>query len=146
MEIILEASLLSQNQKNIFPGNEIFSDISKNWWDIPYYNQVVIEKRIMAVDEELRPIAILTSGPISLASIASLETELEMALQSSDIPLPQGMLSWHAMNHELDLSTITHITQRLRALGAVFNAIGDEHVGDDQTSKMYDARENVQSC
>ena len=138
--------VLSRNQKNIFPKNEIFfSDISKNWWDIPYYNQVVNEKRIMAVDEELRPIAILTSGPISLASIASLETELEMALQSSDIPLPQGMLSWHAMNHELDSSTITHIAQRLRRLGAVFNAIGDEHVGDDQTSKMYDARENVQS-
>ena len=139
-------SVLSQTQKNIFPVNEkFFSDLSKNWWDNPYYTQVVNEKRIRAVDGELRPIAILTSGPISLASVASLETELEMALQSSNIPLPQGMLSWHAMNHELDSSTITHIAQRLRALGAGFNAIGDEHVGDDQTSKMYDARENVQS-
>lgn len=138
--------VLSQTQTNIPPENECsFPNPSKNWWKKTYYTQIVNEMRIRAVNGELRPIVILTSGPISLASFESLESELNMALETSNIHLLQGMFSWHAMNHELDPTTIYHIAQRLRKVGANFNAIGDEHVGDDQTSKMYDARANVQS-
>ena len=139
------SKMLNQTQTNIAPEEYPFSNLSMNWWEKTYYTQIVNEMRIMAVNGELRPIVILTSGPISLASIESLELELNMALKTSNTPLPQGMFSWHAMNHELDPPTSYLIAQRLRKLGADFNSIGDEHIGNDQTSKMYDARANVQS-
>ena len=122
-----------------------FSDLLTEWWDRPVYTQLVQEIQRASHKGKLRPIAILTSGPISISSITTFELELKMATEISGVKLAPGLLSWYAMNHELEPSTISHIAQRLRELGASFNAIGDGHVGNDQTSKMYDARANVQS-
>ena len=121
-----------------------FSDLSTEWWDQPVYTQIVQEIRETGHVGKLRPIVIVTSGPISISSISTFELELEMATDISGIELSLGLLSWHALNHELDYRTLSGITQRLRTFGVDFIPIGTAHVGEDRTSKMYDAREVVQ--
>jgi hypothetical protein len=122
-----------------------FSDLETQWWEQPFYTQIVKKIRITGKDGNLRPIAIVTSGPISRPSIDSLELELGKAKEVTGVALPSGSLSWHALNHELCASESAEITGILDRVGAEFIIAGEAHVGDDKTSNMYDARAAVQT-
>jgi hypothetical protein len=122
-----------------------FSDLETQWWKRPFYAQILKKIRITGKDGNLRPIAIVTSGPISRSSIDSLELELAKAKEVTGVGLPSGSLSWHALNYELCASESAEITEVLDRVGAEFIIAGEAHVGDDKTSKMYDARAAVQT-
>lgn len=123
----------------------LFSELSRQWWEGAHYTGIVKDIRIAAQLGRLRPITILTSGPISENSVDSLESELYHAADVSGTNLPDGLLSWHALNHELSSCSLSRIKERMARAGAQFVGIGDAHAGDDATSRMYDARSAAQS-
>jgi len=137
----------SHEFRNIHQSAEesYFSDLETQWWKRPFYTQIVKEIRITSQGGNLRPIAIVTSGPISRSSVGSLELELAKAQEVTGVALNSGLLSWHALNHELGASEIEEITEVLRRVSAEFIIAGGAHVGDDKTSIMYDARAAVQT-
>jgi hypothetical protein len=71
--------------------------------------------------------------------------ELAKAQEVTGVALNSGLLSWHALNHELDTSETEKIAEVLHKVGAELMIAGESHVGDDKTSKMYDARAAVQT-
>jgi len=73
-----------------------------------------------------------------------MEMELSKAQEIAETELAPGLLSWHALNHELSSMKSDEITRILDNIGADFISIGDAHVGMDKTCKMYDARAAVQ--
>ena len=124
---------------------QFFSQLNADWWEQAFYTELVRDLREYAIIGKLRPIAIVTSGPISEHSIESLKLELTKAVKFTGVKLPSGLLTWHALNHGLDSDALAIIIRNLRAVGAELIPTGNVHLGLDKTSRMIDAREAVQS-
>ena len=121
-----------------------FSQLNKNWWELEDYSEIVRKLRHYAAEGKLRSIAIVTSGPVSVSSIESLELELSKAFEISGVKLPQGILSWHALNHNLDLKKIEGLVSKLNSLGADFVTFGNSKSTTTSVSMMFDSRDSVQ--
>jgi hypothetical protein len=66
--------------------------------------------------------------------------ELRLAAEVSEMDLPAGMISWYALNHEMNLKEAGRNVDRFRSLGLEFLPI-DSTAGDGSiTERMYDAR------
>ena len=122
----------------------LFSQLKRDWWDVDSYSDIVRNIRHYAIKGKLRPIAIVTSGPVSESSIKSLELELSKAIEISGVRMPSGMLSWHALNHNLDIENTKNIVRRLDSLDAVFIPSGDSKSSTSSASMMIDSRDSVQ--
>jgi len=135
---------LFQSSSESVDRKRLFSQMKRDWWELESYSEIVRKIRHYAAEGKLRPIAIVTSGPISDSSIESLELELSRAIELSGIELPEAILSWHAINHNLDLRKSEEVVRRLNSLGASFVPSGHSNSTTPSVSMMIDSRDSVQ--
>ena len=94
--------------------------------------------------KDYRSIVILTSGKVELNVLTSLYLELQMGLEVSKIDIPSGLVTWYALNSELDESSQTNWSTKFSDVGLTLSFSSPSITGNTATERMYDARKAVQ--
>ena len=89
------------------------------WAQNPAFRALV--RRIRRRAAILRPLHIVTAGPISLGALKALQLELQLAASIAG-PLPGGLLHWHALDSGLSKWKIGIWRRRLQQCGLRFRA------------------------
>tara|TARA_B100000683_G_scaffold198744_2_gene191882 strand:- start:1702 stop:3075 length:1374 start_codon:yes stop_codon:yes gene_type:complete len=121
----------------------LFSDLTVPWWENPRYLELMSSIR-KSPGTLTRDIWIVTSGPLTIASVCSFLEELEVAEGLFAIHKANERFQWHAMNHDLSNEQSELLQQKFSKLGAKFITLNDDSEFQNTTAGMYDARKVVQ--
>ena len=121
-----------------------FEDLDVPWFEKKLFNQYVSIVRKHLKSKDCRSIVILTSGKVELNVLTSLYLELQMGLEVSKIALPNGLVTWYALNSELDGDSQIKWSLKFSDVGLTLAFSSPEIRGDTATERMYDARKAVQ--
>ena len=121
----------------------LFSNLTVPWWENPSYLELISSIR-KSPETLTRDIWIVTSGPLTIASVSSFLEELEIAESLFAIHESNKRFQWHAMNHNLSNEQSELLQFKFSKLGARFITLNGELEFQNTTTGMYDARKEVQ--